>query len=113
MISQLAPGGGFGCGGAAGELAPGAAGEGVAARGVRVAVLRRVGDDEDVGIRGAPLDLLPRRASFGAAATVVTPRIRRALDRLLTVFPPRPHVGAQPVFLHLFNYPFYLILPGK
>jgi hypothetical protein len=38
-----------------------------------VVVLAVVGEDEGVGVRAAPLHLLPRRAPLGAAATVVPP----------------------------------------
>jgi hypothetical protein len=40
-------------------------------------VLAGVGEDEGVGVRAAPLHLLPRRAPLGAAATVVSPVTRK------------------------------------
>jgi hypothetical protein len=51
----------------------GGTGERVAVGGRGVVVLAGVGEDEGVGVRAAPLHLLPRRAPLGAAATVVSP----------------------------------------
>ena len=54
-----------------GVVRPRRAGERVALRRPRVVVLRVVGDDEQAWVCPAALHLLPRRASFRAAAPVV------------------------------------------
>ena len=54
-----------------GVVRPRRAGERVALRRPRVVVLRVVGDDEQAWVCPATLHLLPRRASFRAAAPVV------------------------------------------
>lgn len=69
--------GGGGGRGRRGVLLAGAAGEGVAVGGSGVVVVGGEGDDEHAWVGPASLHLLPRRASLGAATSVVPPaRIR-------------------------------------
>lgn len=55
-------------------------------------VLRCVCYDQHGRFSPAALHLLSGRAALGAAATIVTPGIRRSLDGLLSVFPPCPWI---------------------
>lgn len=75
-----------------------------------VVVGRGVGYDEQRSVGSTPLDLLLGGATFGGAAPVISPRVRRSFDGFLAVLPPRPEIGRRaaavgPVLAGTFVHP--------